>query len=72
MCVNIAHCYDGVMTFKMFQADAFLYREIQPKKKDINMFMHLSWNQEYARLKITHVCLMTLTLGGYLWRCSKS
>ena len=47
VCVNIAHCYDGVMTFKMFQADPFFRLFVQPKKKDINMFKHFSWNQEY-------------------------
>ena len=30
----------------------------------------LCWNQEeYARITITHVCFIALTLAGSLWRC---
>ena len=52
-----------------------LFREIQCKKRDILMLKPrfqcgLGWNQvKYARITITHVCLIALPLAGFLGRC---
>ena len=54
----------------MFTADAILIREIQCKKSDILMFLQrfqckFGWNKvKYARITITHVCFIALTLAG--------
>ena len=56
-------------------ADAILFREIQCKKMDNLMFKQrfqceLGWNKvKYARITITHVCLIALTLAGSLRCC---
>ena len=62
------------MTFKSL-ADAISFREILCKKMDILMFKRrfqygLGWNRiKYARITITHVCFIILTLAGCLGRC---
>ena len=76
---NVARVY---MTFlrrndvRKFDTDAILFREIKCKKMDIfKMFKRrfqrgLCWNQvKYARITITHVCFIALTLAGSLGRC---
>ena len=63
--------------FENFTADAILFREIQCKKMDNLMFEHgfqfiFGWNKvKYARITITHVCFIALTLAGYMYlrRC---
>ena len=58
-----------------FDPDAILFREIQCKKTDILMLKRrfqcdLGWNQvKYARIMITHVCFIALTLAQSLGRC---
>ena len=60
---------------RTFDADAILFREILCKKRDILMFKRrfrcgLGRNQvKYARITITHVCFIALTLAGFLGRC---
>ena len=59
-----------------YTADAILFREIQCKKTDNLMFKQrfqceLGWNKvKYARITITHVCFIALTLDrsvGWCW-----
>ena len=58
-----------------FDADAILFRQILCKKRDILMFKprfqcRLDWNWvKYARITITHVCFIALTLAKSLGRC---
>ena len=58
-----------------FDTDAILFREIQCKKRDILMFKRhfqcgLVWNLvKYARIRISHLCFITLTLAGSLRQC---
>ena len=60
---------------RKYSADAILFREIQCKKLDNLMFQQrfqceYGWNKvKYARITITHVCFMALTLAGSLGRC---
>ena len=60
---------------RKYTADAILFREIQCKKMDNLMFKQrfqceLSWNKvKYARVTITHVCFIALTLAGSLGWC---
>ena len=60
---------------RKFDMDAILLREIQCKKRDILMLKRcfqcgLSWNQvKYARITITHVCFIALTLAWSLGGC---
>ena len=69
--MTVWRCYD----VRKFETDAILFREIQCKKRDILMFKRcfqcgLGWNQvKYARITITHVCFIALTLAGALGRC---
>ena len=55
-----------------FDADAILFREIQCKKMDILMFKQcfqcvFEWKLiKYARIVITYVCFIALTLAGFL------
>ena len=71
ICENVAYNYD-VVTFKKYTADAILFREIQCRKMDNLMFKlcfqcELGWNKvDYARIMITHVCLIALALAGSL------
>ena len=57
---------------RKFDADAILFREMQCKKMDILMFKRrfqcgLVWILvKYARITITHVCFIALTLAGSL------
>ena len=59
-------------------ADVILFREIQWKKMDNLMFKQrfrceLGWNKvKYARITITHVCFIALTLAWSLGRCLKT
>ena len=61
--------------FRKFDADAILFWDIQWKKMDILMFKQcfqygFGWDQvKYARITITHVCFIALTLAGPLGRC---
>ena len=72
---------------RKYIADAILFREIQCKKMDNLTFYQcfqckLGWNKvKYARITITHVCFIALTLVvslGWCWTlclwasCSKS
>ena len=56
-------------------ADAILFGENQCKKNGILRFKRcfqwaFGWNQiKYARITITHVCFISLTLAGSFWRC---
>ena len=65
---NVAYGYD----VRKYTADAILFREIQCKKMDNLMFQQrfqceFSWNKvKYARITITHVCFIALTLAGSL------
>ena len=60
---------------RKYTADAILFREIQCKKMINLMFQQrfqceLGWNKvNYARITITHVCFIALTLAGSLGRC---
>ena len=71
--VNVAYGYD-VMTFESKQPAPFCL-EIQRKKMDNLMFQQrfqheFGWNKvKYARITITHVCFIALTLAGSLGRC---
>ena len=70
---HLRHCGD-IMTSKMFDADTILFREIQCKKMYIFMFKwcfqcSVGWNQvKYARITVTHVCFIALTLAWSLGR----
>ena len=63
---------------RKYTADVILFREIQCKKMDNLMFKQrfqceLSWNKvKYARITITHVYFIALTLAGSLGRCLKT
>ena len=63
---------------RKYTADAILFREIQCKKMDNLMFKQrflceLGWNKvKYARITITHVCFIALTLAKSLGRCLNS
>ena len=65
---NVAHGYD----VRKYTADAILFREIHCKKMDNLCFSsvfqcELGWNKvKYARITITHVCFIALTLAGSL------
>ena len=60
---------------RKYTADAILLREIQCKKMDNLMYQQrfqceFGWNKvKYARITITHVCFIALTLAGSLGRC---
>ena len=60
---------------RKYTADAILFRETQCKKIDNLMFQQrfqceFGWNKvKYARITITHVCFIALTLAGSLGRC---
>ena len=60
---------------RKYTADTILLREIQCKKMNNLMFeqrfqSELGWNKvNYARIMITHVCFIALTLAGSLGRC---
>ena len=57
---------------RKYTADAILFREIQCKKNgQFNVFAAFSVRSglEYARITITHVCFIALTLAGSLGRC---
>ena len=75
---NVAYGYDVVMTLydiRKFTSNAILFRETQGMKMDNVMFQHcfqceFGWNKvKYARITITHVCFIALTLVGSLGRC---
>ena len=62
---------------RKYTADAILLGEIQCKKMDNLMFeqrfqCELGWNKvKHARITITHVCFIALTLAGSLgWCCT--
>ena len=65
---NVAYGYD----VRKYTADAILFREIQCKKMDnLKFWQHfqceLGWNKvKYARITITCVCFIALTLAGSL------
>ena len=71
---SVVHVYDVGQhnDVRKFDADAILFRDIQHKKMDISMFkLHfqcgLGKNQvKYARITITHVCFIALTLARSL------
>ena len=71
-CVRLWRC-----DVRKYTADAILFRSIQCKKMDNLMFeqrfqCELGWNKvKYARITITHVCLIALTLAGSLGWCWK-
>ena len=76
VCQNVVQVYDVVATLwhlKVWRWHHFV-REIMCKKRDILMFkLHfrcsLGWNQvKYARITITHVCFIALTLAVSLRR----
>ena len=58
------------MTFGNLNTEAILFRESQCKKGYILMLKRcfqrrLGWNEvKYARITITHICLITLTLAS--------
>ena len=58
-----------------FTVDSILFREIHRKKMDILMFWQrfqckFHWSKvKYARITITHVSFIALTLAGSLGRC---
>ena len=58
-----------------YTADTILFREIQCKKMDNSLFKQrflckLGMNKvKYARITITHVCFIALTLAGSLGKC---
>ena len=55
---------------RKFDADAILFWEIKCKKFKRRFHCGLCWNQvKYARITITHVCFIALSLAGSLWRC---
>ena len=60
---------------RKYIADAILFREIQCKKMDNLMFKQRfqcksGWNKvKYARIMITYVCFIALTLAGSLGWC---
>ena len=60
---------------RKYTSDAILFREIQCKKMENLMFKQrfqceLGWNKvKYARITITHVCFIALTLAGSLRWC---
>ena len=60
---------------RKFDADTILFREILCKKRDILIFKQgfqsaLGWNHvKYARITITHVCFIALTLVRSLRWC---
>ena len=68
---NVAYGYE-VVTFESTKPTPFLFREIQCTKMDNLMFYRrfqceLGWNKvKYARITITHVCFIALTLAGSL------
>ena len=68
-CVRLWH-YD----VRKYTADAILFGEIQCKKMGNLMFQQrfqykFGWNKvKYARITITHVCVIALTLAGSLGR----
>ena len=70
---NVAYGYEVVT--KLCLADAILSRVIPCKKMDNLMFLQrfqceLGWNKvKNARITITHVCFIALTLDGSLGRC---
>ena len=63
---------------RKFDADSILFGEIQCKTIDIFMFQRrfqcgFGWTQvKYARITITHVCFIALTLAGSLGQCLNS
>ena len=63
------------MTFESLQPTSFFFREIQRKKMDIWMFQQrfqceFGWSKvKYARITITHVCFIALSLATSLERC---
>ena len=65
---NIEYHYN----VRKYTADAILFREIQCQKIDNLMFKQpfqceLGWNKvKYARITITYVCVIALTLAGSL------
>ena len=71
-CVRLWRC-----DVRKYTADAILFRSIQCKKMDNLMFeqrfqCELGWNKaKYARITITHVCFIALTLAGSLGWCWK-
>ena len=57
---------------RKYTADTILFREIQCKKSDVLTVFSAAfgWNKvKYARITITHVCFIALTLAGSLGRC---
>ena len=70
-CVRLWRRYD----LRKYTADAILLREFQCTKMDKLMFLQhfqceLGWNKvKYARITITHVCFIALTLAGSLRWC---
>ena len=63
------------MTFKSLTLTPFCLEKSSVRKMDILIFKRCSkcsfgWNQvEYARITITHVCFIVLTLAWSLRRC---
>ena len=74
---NVAYVYDVVQHYdvRKYKGNTILFREIQCKKMNNLMFQQrfqyeLGWNEvKYARIMITHVCFIALTLAGSLRRC---
>ena len=69
------HCAEDIKKISCStQLSIILFREIQCKKREILMFKRrfqcsFCWNQLlYARITITHVCFIALTLAGSLRR----
>ena len=71
---NVAYGYD-VMTFESTQRTPFCLEKSSVRKSTIECFSsffqcELSWNKvKYARITITHVCFIALTLAGSLGWC---
>ena len=66
---------DILLSFRQRIHESILFREIQCKKMNNLMLLQrfqrkLGWNKvNYARITITHVCFIALTLAGPLGKC---
>ena len=73
-CIRLWRCDDD-MTLESTQPTPFCLKKTSVKKMDNLMFLQRfqcksDWNKvKYARITITHICFIALTLAGSLERC---
>ena len=66
---NVAYCYD-VMMFESKQLTPFCLEKMANLLFQQRFRSEFGWNKvNYARITITHVCFIALTLAGSLGRC---